>query len=161
MRPTVVASVILAQAVSLIGFAANAQDVRGVTTQDAIAVFDEVCGKTIPDFANAGAQAAALGYAFNEDDPVKDLLIEVKKTTFGKWFCTVQFGTDEQVPDIIKGLRILGDLGPEESPEDFEGRRVQYRDVSYRGSEHTINIGMSNARKFGRFYVSMTLWVQE
>jgi hypothetical protein len=119
-----------------------------MATDEAMVVFNEVCGQTIPDFSNAAAKANALGFALNERDPVKDLSIEVKRSAEGVPMCDVVFGTDEQIPDVIRQLQRGFDLGA----------GIRLEDAGFKDTTHTARVAISDERRFGRHSVSLLLW---
>lgn len=133
-----------------------------MATSEAMAVFDDVCGQTAPNFNMAEAKAKALGFAFNEKDSVKDLTIEVQVSTSGVPFCTVRFGTNEQIPQIVRQLRVgfnfvAGD--PESYRTPSQGiRNIRFEDDGYKDTDYEARMFVSNERKSGRFGVSMLLW---
>jgi hypothetical protein len=165
VKPAFAISFVLAQTVNALAFSAGAQDLRGMATSEAMAVFDDVCGQTAPNFNSAEAKAKALGFAFNQPDSVKDLTIEVQVSTSGVPFCTVTFGTNEQIPQIIRQLQIGFDFAAED-PESYRTpsqgpRSIRFEDNGYKDTDYQARMYVSNQRKFGRFGVSMSLWGQK
>ena len=162
MKLTVTFAIVFAQAVNAFALTASAQDLRGMTTAEAISVFDDVCGQTFPNFNTAGAKAKALGFAFNEEDSVKDLTIEVQVSTSGVPFCTVRFGTNEQIPQIIEQLQVGFDFvsgDPESYRKPSPGlRNIRFEDEGYKDTDYRARLLVSQERKFGRFGVNMLLW---
>jgi hypothetical protein len=153
---------VLAQAVNALAFSAGAQDLRGMATSEAMAVFDDVCGQTLPNFNTAEAKAKALGFAFNEEDSVKDLTIKVQVSTSGVPFCTVSFGTNEQIPQIVRQLQVGFDFvagDPESYRKPPPGpQSISFEDGGYKDTDYSARMFVSRERKFGRFGVSMALW---
>lgn len=158
MRPTVAISLVLASALA---FSASAQDLRGTTTGEAIELFDEVCGQTLPDFSEAKKRAESLGYLFNSADPRNDLSFEVSRTTSGQFiWCELSFGSSEQVPKILDSIQSFGYIGTNHADIGFRFGVIDPR-VKYRDTEHSLRIYVGGHRIFGRYPVSLSIWVRQ
>ncbi len=156
-------AIVLVQVVNAFALSASAQDLLGMATAEAMGVFDEVCGSAVPDFSKAEVKASALGFAFNEEDPVKDLSIIVKRSAEGVPMCDVTFGTNEQIPEIIRQLQRGFDLGVGVDPEAYGkpltmGRTPRFEDEGYRDTNHVAVLSIGRERKLGRHSVSLLLW---
>ena len=143
-------AVILMLTTGIIGSEVRADESKGVRTPRAVQIFDEVCVKTLPKFHDASKRIKAFGKDYEGRNPNKDFSLGVIPSPDGSKLCILTYGTVETIPNLMRGLRLLGDIQP------TGGLTAE---VPIRGTKHVTEIRVDDLRKSGRIVVTLSISV--
>ena len=143
-------AVILMLTAGIIGSEVRADESKGVRTPRAVQLFNEVCIKTLPKFRDASKRIKAFGKDYEGSNPNKDFSLGVIPSPDGSKLCILTYGTVETIPNLMRGLRLLGEIQP------TGGLTAE---VPIRGTKHVTEIRIDSLRKSGRIVVTLSISV--
>ena len=150
MRGAIAFALALTLTTDIVGSEALADQSKGVRTPRAVQLFDAVCIKTLPNFRDASKRIEAFGSEYEGKNPNKDFSLGVIPSPDGSKICILTYGTVETIPNLMRGLRLLGDIQP------TGGLTAE---VPIRGTKHVTEIRVDDLRQSGRIVVTLSISV--